>query len=396
MFYNSLHKYLILMLIIVSMFFGISDTYTQTTAISTLHDQTHATASEQKKAAQDSTKAKRGSFIPVPFISTDQNLGYGGALAIGYIHADKKATRKDTPPTISGIAGGGTATKSWIVALLHSQSFKEDNIRYLGGIFYANVNLDYYQLGKINLSSHPIAINMKEWGVLQRLQFKAGKSDFFIGPQYTFLSAETGLNIQGDSSHPKLEPLIDFLDSLDSRQYLSSLGIIIDYDTRRNTLSPKKGFHTGIDANYNATWLGASKNFFKGDLYFYAYVPLTKWLFSIYHFDYQLTAGDVPFYMKPFVELRGAPMMRYQGNQTMLAEIQLRGYFTKSLALVAFTGTGKAFDIFSEFGPAQWIVNYGAGFRWEIEKMFGLRVGADFAWTNNNDFGWYIVIGTGL
>jgi len=374
---------------------SISEVYAQTNAISRVHSKTHAAGREQKKA-QDSTKAKRGSFVPVPFIVTDQNLGYGGILALGYLHADKKSTRKDTPPTISGIAGGGTSTKTWTVALLHSQSFKNDNIRYIGGIFYANVNLDYYQLGKINLSSHPIAINMKEWGVLQRLQFKAGKSDFFIGPQYTFLSAETGLNIQGDSSHPKLEPLIDFLDSLDSRQYLSSLGIIIDYDTRRNTLSPKKGFHTGIDANYNATWLGASKNFFKGDLYFYAYVPLTKWLFSIYHFDYQLTAGDVPFYMKPFVELRGAPMMRYQGNQTMLAEIQLRGYFTKSLALVAFTGTGKAFDIFSEFGPAQWIVNYGAGFRWEMEKIFGLRVGADFAWTNNNDFGWYIVIGTGL
>ena len=80
----------------------------------------------------------------------------------------------------------------------------------------------------------------------------------------------------------------------------------------------------------------------------------------------------------------------------MLGEIQFRGYFTKSLALVAFTGTGKAFDTFSEFGPAQWVVNYGAGFRWEIEKIFGLRVGADFAWTNNNDFSWDIVIGTGL
>ena len=395
MFYNYLNRFLVLMLIMLSMFIGISKAYTQTNAISRAHNKTHAAGREHKKA-QDSTHANRGSFVPVPFIITDQNLGYGGVLALGYLHADKKSTRKDTPPTITGIAGGGTSTKTWTIALLHSQSFKDDNIRYLGGLFYANVNLDYYQLGNIDLSSHPIGMNIKEWGTLQRLQFRAGKSDFFIGPQYTFLSVETGLNIQGDSSHPKLEPIIDFLDSLDSRQYLSALGIVVDYDTRVNTLSPKKGLYTGLDANYNATWLGASQNFLKGDLYFYAYVPLTKWLYSIYHFDYQFTAGDAPFYMKPFVELRGAPVMKYQGNQTMLGEIQFRGYFTKSLALVVFTGAGKAFDAYADFGAAQWVIDYGAGFRWEIEKIFGLRVGVDFAWTNQKDFGWYIIIGTGL
>ena len=87
--------------------------------------------------------------------------------------------------------------------------------------------------------------------------------------------------------------------------------------------------------------------------------------------------------------------MRYQGNQTMLAEVQLRGYFYENLALVAFCGTGKAFDAFQDFESSEWVYNYGTGFRWEIEKIFGIRTGIDVAWSNR-DFGWYVVIGTGL
>jgi hypothetical protein len=371
--------------------------HAQVNPLSNVHTKTHAAAHEQKKSKQDSIQTNsKGAIIPVPFIITDKNLGYGGILALSYIHANKNTTRKDAPPNVTAIAGGGTTTKTWAIAALHFHSFKNDDIRYLGGLAYMDANLDFYQLGGIDLSNRPIEVNNKGWGTLQLVKFRIGNSNFFIGPQYGFLSVSTGLNLDGDSSHPKLEPIIHYLDSVRSQTYLSAIGLNADFDSRDNTMSPKKGLYSGFELSYNATWLGASQNFLQLDLFFYGYVPLTKWLYSIYHFDAQFTGGDVPFYMRPFVELRGAPIMRYQGNQTMLGEVQFRGYFTKSLALVAFTGAGKAYDSFSEFGTSQWIVNYGTGFRWEMEKAFGIRIGADFAWTNNNDFGWYIVIGTGL
>jgi hypothetical protein len=85
--------------------------------------------------------------------------------------------------------------------------------------------------------------------------------------------------------------------------------------------------------------------------------------------------------------------MRYQANNTMLAETQWRGNFYKEFALLIFAGLGKAFDTFSEFKASELVINYGTGLRYELKKAFGTRVGVDVAWANE-DFGWYVIIGT--
>ena len=364
----------------------------QTIKIDDVESKTKSIAGHKKAAISDtSNNNSKGAIIPVPFIITDQNLGYGGVLALGYLHPNKKKTNQKTPPAITGIAGGATSNKTWAVLALHSHSWNYDRLRYLGGVIYADVNLDFYQIGDIDISDHPIEVNLRTWGTVQRMHFRIKKSNFFIGPQYGFLSVDAGINLD-DNDHPLIDSLIR---SINDHTYLSELGLLFSYDNRDNTLAPTKGFNAGFSLNYNTTLLGASQNFVRSDVFFYKYVPFTKWLYSIYHFDAQFSGGDLPFYMVPYIELRGVPIMRYQGNQTIIAEAQLRGYFYRNLALVAFCGTGKAFDEFQDFGSSEWVYNYGTGFRWEIKKIFGIRTGIDVAWSNR-DFGWYVVIGTGL
>jgi len=359
-----------------------------------IHNTTKSIADEKRKhgSSEDSTRAStKGSIMPVPFIITDMNLGFGGILALPYIHPQKHSKRKNTPTTITGIAGGATSTKSWAVAGLHSESFKNDKVRYMGGALVASVNLDFYNIGKLDLSDRPINVNIKGWGLLQSAMFRIKDSNFFIGGQYGFLDATSSINLN-DPDHPLLDSLIN---QIHFQTYVSGIALKASFDNRENALSPKKGINGGFTLNYNPTWLGASQDFITTDVFFKAYVPFTRWLYSIYHFDGEFSGGDIPFYMKPYVALRGAPVMRYSANNAMLAEIQLRGYFYRNFALVAFTGAGKAFDSFSEFKSSEWIINYGTGFRWEIEKIFGIRTGLDFAWANG-EFGWYVVIGTAI
>ena len=382
----KLNRILIPALIISTIIGGITETLSQTSDVKSIHGNT---TNYIKETTHDSTKhSSRGSFIPVPYIITDQNLGFGGVLALGYIHPNKDSK---SPPNVSGFGGGYTSTKTWMAMIGHSHSFNNDHIRYLGGIAVTSTNLDFYQIGNIDLSDHPIGVNLKGAGTVQRVQFQIEDSKIFIGPQYSFLYVNSSFNIQ-DEDHPFLDSLAG---SIDNQTYQSALGLILDYDNRDNTLSPNKGFYTGFDLSYNATWLGATQDFSELNTYFYAYVPLTKWLYSIYHFDAKFSGGDVPFYRKPYVKLRGAPMMRYQGNETMLAEVQFRAFVYKAFAVVAYTGAGKAFDSFSEFDSGEWVTNYGFGLRYELKKAFGTRVGLDFAWANKQ-FGWYVVIGTGL
>lgn len=369
--------------------FDYNNLYSQVPQANDIHGKTKAASHEKKKNDFDSTKTTtKGSFIPVPYIITDQNVGYGAIIALSYLHANKNSAKKDTPPSITALAGGGTSTKSWTMMLLHSHSWNDDRLRYLGALFYMNFNLNFYQFGSIDLTDNPIRINLDGWGTFQRIQFRVKESNFFIGPQFSY--ARIISSVAKDQ---------DFIigDTLDTRIFsednLSSIGLIADYDNRDNTISPKNGFYAGLEGNYNATWIGSSYDFLETEAYFYAYVPLTKWLYSIYHFDYMHAGDDAPFYLKPFVQLRGAPALRYQGNNTLLLEAQFRAYVYKNWALVAFTGIGTAYDTFSEFSSAEWVYNYGFGARYELAKAFGTRVGLDFAWANQ-EFGWYVVIGT--
>lgn len=385
--------YLALVNLFILLMIGNHALYAQVPQPADITGKTNAMSHEKKKASKDSTKAKsKGAFVPVPFIVTDQNFGYGAILALGYMHANKNSDRKDTPPSVTGIAGGGTSTKSWTIGLMHSHSWNSDHLRYFGGLLYVNFNLDFYSIGSIDLSDHPIKIKIEGGGTMQRVTFRLKESNFFIGPQYTFAKVTAGIHKDQDFIFDRIDTLRL---AINGTQFISGIGLLFNFDSRDNTLSPNKGLYGGLEFNYNGQWMGSSSDYTETDIYFYAYLPITNWLYSIYHFDAQSSGGDVPFYLKPFVELRGAPALRYQGNNTLLLEAQFRGYFYKEIALDVFGGIGNAFDSFSEFSSAQYVYNYGVGLRYELKKAFGTRVGVDFAWANGQ-FGWYIIIGTAI
>ena len=360
----------------------------QITNMDGISSRTQEMTLENKKKSHDSTATtSKGAFIVVPIVITDQNLGYGAVLAPAYLHPSKKSTKKNTPPNITAIAGGATSTKTWVVGLMHSHTFNNDHIRYFGAVAVTSVNLDFYELGKIDLSKHPIAVNLSGWGTVQRGTFRIKKSNIFIGPQFGYAQVESSVRKDRDFI------LGDSLDSqINFKTNFSALGFIADYDNRDNTISPANGYYGGFELTYNMPFLGATQEFYKFEAFFYAYVRITKWLYSEYNFDFQNVGGDAPFYVKPFVSLRGAPAMRYQGDNTMIAQTQWRFYVYKDIAVLGFVGAGKAFDTFSDFGADEWITNYGTGIRYTLAKAMNTRVGFDFAWANE-DFGWYIVVG---
>jgi len=392
---NTNKKSILLVLFFLFLFFGNITIYAQFNSVKGISSTTAAAGHELKKSKDTIVDTNKGSFVPVPFFVTDVNLGYGLILALSYLHPNKKETRKNTPPSITAVFGGGTSTSTWTIGAGHTHSFNDDKLRFLGGALYANVNLDFYNLGKIDLSDHPIEVNMNGWGVLAHMLFRIGESNIFIGPEYGYAQIDSKLNLN-DPDHPILDSIFQEINNLTKKETtFSEIGLIANYDSRDNTISPSKGFYGGFELRYNGSWLGATDDFEEIDAFFYSYIPINKWLSSIYHFDFQSVGGDAPFYVKPFVELRGAPVMYYQGNMAALVETQWRAQFYKNWGILGFVGTGKAFDSFNEFSDNPWVVNYGTGLRYVMQKAFNTRVGVDFAWANpNSQFGWYIVVGT--
>ena len=155
------------------------------------------------------SKKEKGNFVPIPFPITDENLGYGGILAVAYIHNNKKSTRPNTPQTITGIAGGATSTGSWLASIFHSQAMNNDKMRYSGMVGYADMFLDFYILEKIDRLRFPIETNLTFWGTQHQMLFRFGQSNFFIGPQYRYMNVKGKINLELDN--PDYEELAIYL-----------------------------------------------------------------------------------------------------------------------------------------------------------------------------------------
>ena len=92
--------------------------------------------------------------------------------------------------------------------------------------------------------------------------------------------------------------------------------------------------------------------------------------------------------------LRGVPTARYQGNADLLTELELRWDFYRRWSVLAFGGTGKAFDAWDEIHDAKWVNSIGTGFRYLLARKFKLRAGLDLAKGPEISFAYYIVFGT--
>jgi hypothetical protein len=331
-------------------------------------------------------------FMPIPIIITQPAVGYGGGLAALFIKPQKKKYDVHVPPNITGVFGLATSNGTWAGGVGHFHDWGPDKYRYVGGVAKPYINIDYYGAGGAlseELSKNPVEFNMDAWAVVQRLQVRVKKSNLFLGGAYLFYQTKTSFAEVAD------RPIIDeLLNKLESTTTLSAIKPMANWDSRDNIFTPTKGINTGVIYTYNATWLGASKNYQEISPYFLGYKKHTDNVFSGWRFDSAFTNGDAPFYAKPYIQMRGVPAMKYQNNNTMLAEMQWTFKTYKRWKLDVFTGTGKAFESFQDFGQATWVYNYGVGFRYEIARLFGIDAGMDFAWSNDGDFAFSIVFGT--
>ena len=332
---------------------------------------------------------ERNGFLPIPLIITEPAVGYGGGLALLFFHKQNKKYEVRVPPNISGVVGLVTENKTWLAGLFHFHVFGPDKVRSLSAVGTPVVNIKYYGNNNEFLSKNPVTLNMNALGVVQRVQVRIAKSNLFVGGSYVFYSTNNSIDTVAN------KPLVNkILERLAGKSTLSMLQPMINWDSRNTIFTPTKGINTGLVFSYNATWLGADENFYKLNPYFMGYQAVSKRIFTGWRFDSNFMLGDAPPYALPFIDLRGVPVMRYQSDNTMLVETEWRFATPKRWSFDVFAGTGKAFTSFKSFGSAQWVYNYGAGFRYELARALGMHSGMDFAWSNDGTFAFYLIFGS--
>lgn len=328
-------------------------------------------------------------FMPIPIVVTEPAVGYGGGLALLYLRPQKKKYNRYVPPDIYGVAGLGTQNKTWLAAVIAFKVWGPDKIRYLSAIAKPTIHIKYYGNNNEFLSENPVKVKLDSWTVIQRVQVRMKKTKLFLGGSYIFFTTENTIDTLPG------KPLINkIIQRLNGKSTLSMLQPIVNWDSRNTIFTPTTGINSGLQFTYNATWLGADEDFYKLNPYFLGYLPISKKVFSGWRFDANFMFGDAPLYALPFIELRGVPALQYQSDNTMVVETQWDFVVYKRWKADVFAGAGKAFTAFDQFKDATLVYNYGFGFRYLLASSFGMDVGLDFAWSNNGEFAFYLIVGS--
>lgn len=322
--------------------------------------------------------ASRYGFLPIAAPITEPALGYGAAGGLLFLHGklggEERPDGRRIPPSISAAIGFGTSNGSWGAFGGHLGHWSEGTIRSAGGAGYTDVHLTAYPT-----DGTPIRFQVEAVPLVEDLTFLVPGTDLMVGGRYVFAATRATLDADGG-------PLGVVGRELEVN--LSGLGPVLRWDSRDGIFSPDVGVRAEATASWFAPWLGSDADFWRVRVRQNSYARLAGWLDAGLRLDLQLSGGDVPFWAKPYVALRGIPAMRYQGSQVFVAETEERFDLTPRWGLVAFGGYGVAAGV----PRPQTAWNAGAGFRYLIARQFKIRLGVDVA-RGPEEWAWYVVFG---
>ena len=331
-------------------------------------------------------------FIPLPVLITEPAFGnLGLAVAPIFLHPKKRFLSDTTvkgkphyiPPDITAGMVMYTANNSWGIGGGRIGSWLKAKIRYrlMGGYF--NINMAFYRQSQL-FGEQKFNFNFRAIPISAQATRRIGLTNWYAGVQYLFIKAQVKAEGEGIPS---------FVTSKEITPLISAPGLIIEYDARDNMFTPDRGLKFHVDVVESNKVFGSDFNYTRVNSFAYSYFPVgKKWVGGL-RGDYQQMFGDVPFYMLAYINMRGIPVMRYQGDVTLVTEAEARWDFYRRWSAVFFGGVGNAFDDWGKMSEAQWAYSGGTGFRYLIASKFKLRCGVDIA-RGPEQWAYYIVFGS--
>jgi hypothetical protein len=328
-------------------------------------------------------------FLPIPILITEPALGLGAGLFVAFFSRSiaEGAQPEGTfvPPAIYGGGGfytsGGSAGGAGFAFL----PFRRDHFRYVGALGSVALELDFFGFDPEGpLQDDPIAYRIDPSFTFHRLQGRIPGTNLFAGVQYTYVSVTSEFE----------EPPPSVIDPPELDEKVGGFGAGLEFDSRDNLLDAKRGMDVSAFTTWYGPTLGGDEAFTLTDIQglFYGQ-PSTRWGYGV-RVDAGLSSGDPPFFMKPWLSMRGLPATRYVNNVSLLGEAELRYSLDSRWTVLAFGGGGRVADTWSELDGASGVAAGGAGFRYLIARQLGIGSGLDFAFGPGGEFAFYIQMGS--
>ncbi len=330
----------------------------------------------------------KAGFLLVPIIITEPAVGTGGGAAALFFReptqSDASKERGERlPPNIYGAFAFKTSNGSNGAGVGGSFHFRDATWRYAGGLMKMSMNLDFYATGPLG-DMHKIGYNIDGAASFQELSRRIGTSPAYVSARWIYLDLDSRLNVESDRQ---------FFKPSEFASRASGLGVVGEYDTRDNTLSPSEGSLSKAVATFYAPGIGSDNTFRTYRAHWFGYFPFAaRWTIGG-RVDWRAARGDVPFYQLPSIDLRGIAYGRFQNQSVGMLETELRWKATPRWTLLAFAGVGRDWGEQTNFGDATSETTRGIGFRYRIARSLGLDVGIDWA-RGPDDNAYYLQVGT--
>ncbi|MGF1765694.1 BamA/TamA family outer membrane protein [Aliivibrio kagoshimensis] len=342
-------------------------------------------------------------FMPIPIIVTEPSVGNGIGVAGLLLHESDEQKEKRKKQAAESIDGGAkllTPALTVVGGLVtendtklgfagHYRSFNQDSIRYLVGGGYGDINMGFYSQNLPNRDLN-VTLNIKGGGLIQKLQFRVADSPLFIGVSQEF--TQSTIHTEGR----KLAGIIG--DFVNLNPQTSGLGVIAEIDTKNSLVFPTNGMHLSTEYMWHKEQFGSDYEYDTFAIKATNYLPVFQnWTWGLKGMYNSLTSKDIalPVFVYPYIDLRGIPKYRYQGEAVIAIETQLMWEITPRWMTSIFGGGGATGENFEQAYQSTGQYTYGAGFRYTIARRYGLRVGIDLAQSREQTT-YYINVGTGL
>jgi outer membrane protein assembly factor BamA len=308
-------------------------------------------------------------FVPVASPITEPAVGYGAAGGLIFIDRNPPTTDgQPQRPNLAAIAGLATENGTWGALGGWSASWLDGRLQTLVGAGYASINLDFFGVGKGDLNDAPAGYNVEAFGGMAEARYRILRQPLYAGLRYTF--ASTNVSFDNGLLPAGVKPA-----ELDAT--LSGLTPILIYDTRDSIFTPTTGLYLEANAGLFSRALGGDFDFQNPTLTALVYHPLGRALTLGVKANLQMSFGDMPFYLRPGIVLRGVEARRYLGEHAAEVEAELRWQFSSRFSVVGFVGVGSAWTDLDRFKSQQTVVAGGTGVRYLVARRYGLHMGVD-------------------
>ncbi|MEK7949221.1 BamA/TamA family outer membrane protein [Luteolibacter soli] len=327
-------------------------------------------------------------FIPLVVPITEPAVGGGAALMPVFINLPEDDEGR---PDIWGV--GAMRTSNGSEGLLAGQSayWLDGRLHTLIGAADASINLDFHGLGQdAELSGQPLTYNIDmtggmieaRWALDRKKRWDVGLQYAYAEVNVSFPDLASNIRVQGDPTGGKYGLNRGQRQRPDGFQSeIGSVALSVSYDSRNNIFTPTKGLYSGLTATFNSSAFGGSSEYERYEWATLWFTPVfTEDLVFGLKADLQSSSGDIPFYMRPSVQLRGAPMMRYQGAHVAYGEAELRWQFSPRWSVLGFGGIGSTWSDGPLLSRNDVTWTGGLGIRYLLARKYGLHMGLDVAY----------------